>query len=206
MTLRLSSLLAVTATAAAFAGCIDVEEPAEGEGEQEVITTVTLTFTPVGGGAALVFSHADPENDGAPVIEPIALAAETTYDLAVQFKNELSDPAEDITAEVADESDEHQVFVYGSGVEGPATGDNDNALVTVAYDDTDANELPVGLDHSVVAAAAGTAEFKLMLRHLPEEDDVAVKVEGLAGDFAEGGSSAIGGDVDADVTFPLTVE
>ena len=205
MSLRLSSLLAVTATAAALTGCIDVDDP-EQVGEQEVITTVTLTFTPVGGGTALVFSHADPENDGGPVIEPIALALETTYDLAVQFENELSDPAEDITLEVADEGDEHQVFVYGSGVEGPATAANANKLITVAYDDTDENGLPVGLDNSVVAVAAGTAELKLMLRHLPEEDDVAVKVEGLAGDFANSGSSGIGGDVDADVTFPLTVE
>ena len=75
-----------------------------------------------------------------------------------------------------------------------------------SYDDEDANGLPVGLAHTVDATTAGTAELQLMLRHLPPENDTAAKVASIAADFASGGSTGIGGEVDADVTFPLTVQ
>jgi hypothetical protein len=189
---------------AALAGCPDIEKPDEPINEREVITTVELTFTPAAG-AALVFAHADPENDGAPVIDPIVLPV-GAYTLGVRFLNELEDPAEDITEEVQEESDEHQVLVYGSGVESEATGDNAAALAAIGYDDEDANALPVGLAHTVVATTAGTAELQLMLRHLPPENGTAAKSDAVAGDFASGGSVAIGGEVDADVTFPFTVQ
>ena len=188
----------------ALVGCPDIETPDQEGNEQEVITTVELTFTPAAG-AALVFTHADPERDGAPVIDPIVLPV-GAYTLGVRFLNELEDPAEDITEEVNEENDEHQVLVYGSGVESEATGDNAAALATVSYDDEDANGLPVGLVHTVDATTAGTAELQLMLRHLPPENDTAAKVASIAADFASGGSTGIGGEVDADVTFPLTVQ
>jgi len=189
----------------ALSACFDVENPDEGDNEEEVITRVALTFTPDGGGDAVVAAFADPENDGDPTIDPITLAVGTTYALALTFENQLADPVEDITAEVADEGDEHQVFIYGPAVQGPATGDNPDHVVTHAYADEDAAGLPIGLDNTVVAAAAGTGDFKVMLRHLPAEGGVAVKVEGLAETFAVDGN-AIAGDADVDVTFPLTVE
>ena len=188
----------------ALAGCPDIENPGENINDVEVITTIELTFTPAAG-AALVFSHADPENDGAPVIDPIVLPI-GAYTLGVRFLNELEDPAEDITVEVNAESDEHQVLVYGSGIDSEATGDNAAALAAIDYDDEDTNGLPVGLAHTVDATTAGTAELQVMLRHLPPENDTAVKVDSIAADFASGGSTGIGGEVDVDVTFPLTVQ
>ena len=128
------------------------------------------------------------------------------YTLGVRFLNELEDPAEDITVEVNAESDEHQVLVYGSGIDSEATGDNAAALAAIDYDDEDTNGLPVGLAHTVDATTAGTAELQVMLRHLPPENDTAVKVDSIAADFASGGSTGIGGEVDVDVTFPLTVQ
>lgn len=198
--------LTFTTTALLLSGCPNVENPDDPANEQEVITTVALSFVPEGGGAALEFTHADPENDGDPVIDTVTLAAGTTYTLSVSFLNELEDPAEDITVEVNEENDQHQVLIYGDGVEGPATGTNADHLVTHAYRDEDANGLPVGLSSTTDAVVAGDAEFKVMLRHLPPENDAAVKVESIADDFASGGSAAIGGETDADVTFPLTVE
>lgn len=190
---------------AALVGCLDVETPDEGENEEEVITRVVLTFTPEGGGADVVAAFADPENDGNPTIDPITLENGTTYTLALTFENQLADPVEDITAEVAEEADEHQVFVYGSAVEGPATGDNAAAIVTHAYADEDEGGLPIGLENTIVATAAGSGDFKVMLRHLPAEGGVAAKVADLAGAFAAEGN-AIAGDADVDVTFALTVE
>lgn len=198
-------LTAVLSATFALTGCFDVENPDDGENEGEVITRVALTFTPDGGGDAVVAAFADPENDGNPTIDPITLENGTAYTLALTFENQLADPVEDITAEVAEEADEHQVFVYGSAVEGPATGDNAAAVVTHAYADEDDAGLPIGLENTITATAAGSGEFKVMLRHLPAEDGVAVKVAGLAEAFATDGN-AIAGDADVDVTFDLTVE
>jgi hypothetical protein len=197
---RLAFLLPVAALAACGAATPDEDN------EEEVITTVTLTFTPDGGGDAIEATWADPENDGSPVIDAITLGDGTTYALAVSFLNELEDPAEDITTEVAEEDDEHQVFVLGSAVEGPATGTNDDAVVTHAYDDADADGNPVGLANTITATGAGAGALRIVLRHLPAEDGTALKAAGLAEDLAADGLDALPGSTDADVSFDLTVE
>lgn len=189
----------------AFMGCLEVENPDDGENEEEVITRVSLTFQPAAGGDDIVAAHSDPENDGSPVIDPITLANGAAYTLLISFQNELADPVEDITAEVDAEDDEHQVFVFGGAVEGPATGDNAAHVLTHTYVDADADGLPVGLVSRVIATSTGSGDFKVMLRHLPPEDGVATKVAGLAEAFATSGG-AIAGDADVDVTFPVTVE
>ncbi len=185
--------------------CDDVKNPGD-ENPEEVITTVVLDFTPSGGGDALSFSWADPENDGDPVIDAITLADADDYDLRVSFLNELEDPAEDITVEVEEEGDEHQLFFTGSAVESLATGDNASAVITQTYEDTDGNGFPVGLDSSVLTLGVGSGELTVTLRHLPPEDDVAVKTGTLAEDAASGGLDGLPGETDVSVTFDLTVE
>ncbi len=179
--------------------------PDEGDNDNEVITTVTLTFAPQGGGDALVFAFDDPENDGDPIVDDVVLADANDYDLAVSFANKLANPDEDITDEVRGEAVDHQVFISGSGVVGPAS-DAAGALVTHAYADSDDNGLPVGLESNIVTDAVGDAELRVVLRHMPIENGVAVKTDTAAADFKDGGEAAIGGTTDASVTFPLTVE
>ena len=175
--------------------------------EHEVMTTVVLTFTASTDEAEdLVFTWADPENDGSPVIDDILLENGVDYAVGVQVWNELEDPAEDITPEIADEDDEHQFFFTGSAVEGPATGANADAVVTHAYADADRNGFDLGLENEISAVAAGSGDFILTLRHMPPESGNAVKVEGAAEDVADGGFSAIGGANDIQVTYALTVE
>lgn len=170
--------------------------------EMEVITTVTLTFTPTAGGDALTFVATDPEDSGSFTIDDIELSDADDYDLDVTFFNDLED--EDITEEVEEEDDEHQVFVTGSGVAGPAS-DSANAVVTHAYADMDGGGLPVGLANSIVTDAEGSGDFIVTLRHLPPENDVVVKVDGLAGIVLSDGFGGIPGENDVQITFPLTV-
>ena len=66
------------------------------------------------------------------------------------------------------------------------------------------DDLPVGLTNTITANAAGTGDFSVMLRHLPELNGEAQKVAGLAEDFAAG--EALPGDPDVDITFSLTVQ
>ncbi len=172
--------------------------------ENEVITTVSLTFTPTGG-TVQTFEFDDPDGDGgdAPTIDDIDLAA-GDYTLSVTFSNKLEDPPEDITAEISDEGDEHQLFFTGTAVDGPATN-NAGAAIGQAYSDMDMDGLPIGLSNDIVAVA-GTGDLTLTLRHMPPVNDQAVKVDGLAGQVASGGLSSIGGSSDVSVTFSVTVQ
>ena len=89
--------------------------------------------------------------DGNPAVDDIYLTNGETYSLSISFLNELADPIEDITPEILDEQDEHQVFIYGDVVDSAATAANDNALVTSSYLDSDSNGLDVGLENEVSA-------------------------------------------------------
>ncbi|MEL6547641.1 MAG: type 1 periplasmic binding fold superfamily protein [Myxococcota bacterium] len=179
----------------------DVETPEE-ENEEELITSVTLTLAPMGGGANVVVNASDDDGNGTiDTIEPLTLTAGTTYVMTIGLLNDLETPAEDIGAEVADEDDEHQFFFLGMNVESESTGTVAGAIATVSYGDMDDNGDPVGLvDTSVVANVAGTGDLRVILRHLPD-----LKESGLAGDVATNGLSGLPGDSDIDVTFPLTV-
>jgi hypothetical protein len=174
------------------------------EHPQEVITTVALTFMPAGG-APVTAVFNDPDGDGAaaPTVDPINLANGTTYTLTVKFENRLETPAEDITIEVNDESDQHQIFLTGSAVKGPATS-NTTGPLTHTYTDMDANGLPVGLTNSIVAAT-GTGQLTLTLQHLPPVNGSPIKVVGLADQVKTGGIAALPGDADVNVMFMVTV-
>ncbi len=187
--------------------CTDVENPGDDKPGHDhgLVTTVELSFTPDGGGDALVFTWADPENDGDPLIDPVVLP-EGDYDLSIALWNELEDPADDVTAEVEAEAEEHQLFLTGSGVQSEATGGNPAALIDVAYADEDASGLPLGLEHVLSTLATGERELLVTLRHLPPEDGSAIKTAGLADDVATGGLGALPGDTDVQVRFDLTVE
>jgi len=185
-------------------GCEDAQNP-DDLNEQEFITTVELTFSP-STGDPLVFAWTDLEGDGAPVVDTVQLAELETYSLSVRFLNELEDPAEDITVEVAEESAQHQVFLTGDAVLGPATGAGTNPPLEHAYADQDAAGLPIGLSNDIDVIGPGGGDLVVTLRHLPPENDAATKVAGLAETVASDGFAAIPGDTDAQVTFPVSVQ
>ena len=105
-------LAALLLAAPLFAtSCKDDKEDPQPDDENELITTVRYTLTPVGGGAAVTAESKDLDGDGgnAPVTSTLTLAANTTYTGTITFLDESKSPAEDITAEVSAESDEHLV-------------------------------------------------------------------------------------------------
>jgi hypothetical protein len=182
------------------------DDDVEGGGnEEEVITTITLSFTPAGGGEAVTAAFDDADGDGgeAPTVDPINLATATTYDLTVRFQNKLETPAEEITDEVRDESDEHQLFFTGTAVNGPAS-DQPGAPLAHTYSDADGNGLPVGLSNAIVTTT-GTGTLTVVLRHLPPVNDVAVKTAELASTVRADGLAALPGESDVQVDFAVTV-
>ena len=200
-----NSLTILTLLSIIAAGCGEDDHDHDHDNENEVITTVALTFTPDGGGSSLVFEFDDPDGDGgnAPTVDTVELSA-GRYTLTVVFENRLESPAEDITEEIEDEADEHQLFFIGSAVDGPATT-NAGAPLVHSYGDQDADGLPIGLTNTI-DASIGTGDLTLVLRHLPPFDGVPVKSGTLAEDVASGGLAAIGGSTDVQVTFSVAVQ
>ena len=182
-------------------GCDDVTNPTETNG-QELITTVELEF--VGGAAPLVARWVDLEGDGAPDVDAVTLEGGLTYSMSVRFLNALADPVQDIGAEVAAEAGEHQVFVTGPGVDGPASEPTGPTVLTQEYVDFDATGLPLGLEHSIVAVA-GSTDLTITLRHLPAQGGQPLKEAGLAARVATEGLGAIPGESDAQVTFVVDI-
>lgn len=191
-----------------FVGCADTEAPEEANAE-EVITTVRLRFVPEGGGEPVEAAWRDEEVlagvSGDASAEAFELQAGTTYALSVAFLNELESPAEDITVEVGAEAEEHQVFVTGTAVEGPATGTRAEAPLVHAYADEDAGGLPIGLENTITARGAGSGTLGITLRHLPALAGAPAKVAGLAETVAAEGLGAVPGESDVDVSFQVTV-
>jgi hypothetical protein len=178
--------------AAAITGCKkdddDPATPAPPPNEEELITTLRLTFTPGGGGPTRVMQFADLDGDGgnAPVISSDTLSATTTYSVAIEVLNESESPAEDITAEILAEDEDHQFFFQVSG-----------ASASVAYNDADANGNPLGLSTTWTIGAASNGNVIVTLRHEPDKGATGVS----SGDITNAG-----GETDIEVTFPLVIE
>jgi hypothetical protein len=210
---RTTGLALAVLTAACSDPLDDTGADTDGGGEEtEVITTVALTFTPATG-AAVTASFRDPDGDGgmSGTTDPIALAAGIEYALTVAFRNELANPSEDITIEIEEEAEDHQIFVLGSAVTGPAMAMTPSAVLEHAYADAESDyttntgdDLPVGLANTITTLGAGAGELELVLRHMPELNGAPQKVGGLAEAFA--GGEPLPGEVDAKVTFDVTVE
>ena len=182
-----------------MSGCDD-DDPKK-EDVPELITKVTLTFTPDGGGAAITASASDPDGEGVQDIAadgPINLDANEDYTLTLTLVNELADPADpayDITGEVEEEGDEHMFFFsWTNNVFSDPAGDGniDNRNDAVNYNDEDDNGLPLGLNTSWTTADAATGTFKVILKHQP--------------DLKTATSGANDGESDLDVSFTINVD
>ena len=163
-----------------------------------MISRVTLTFTPDNGEEAVtaVWFDEDGEGSGAPTIDEIDLEEGVTYTLAVELTNTLGTEDEDITAEIAEEDDEHQFFfAFTDGTFSDPMGDGniDNRDDAVNYNDEDANGNPVGLSTTWTAGehSEEAGEFRIVLKHQPD-----LKTET---------SDATVGGTDIDITFPIEI-
>lgn len=179
-----------------LAACSDVEDAhSHDDHNHGVIDTIELSFAPQSGGDAIVFEYHDGEGD------EIVLVNGEDYDLSLSFADSHG---HSLNAEILDDATAHQIFFMGEGVDSDATGTADGIL-SIDYADEDEGGLPLGLDALASVSKTGSASLRVVLRHLPPENDVDVKVAGLAETVAADGLAAIGGDNDADVTFDVTV-
>jgi hypothetical protein len=127
--------------------------------QEEVITTMKLTFVPIGGGATLTYQFKDTDGPGGTVAtqDQIVLSPSKSYNVTVQLLNETKTPAEDITLEVAAEADAHR-FYYE-----PAIGSN----IVVSGLNNDGNSVPLGITGTWTTGAVAMGKVKVTLRHYP---------------------------------------
>jgi len=182
-TIKTLSLAVVAALS--FASCSDDDDSPELVNEEEVITTMTVTLTPTDGSETITLQSRDLDGDGsdAPVITVTGnLVAGTTYNGAIVLLNETESPAEDITEEVEEESDEHQFFyTISSGLD-----------VTTEYGNNDSDGNPLGTEFILTAGAASAGTITFTLRHEPIKPNDGIE--------------SAGGETDILVSFDVSVE
>lgn len=177
-----------------------VEDPVK-EDTPELVTKVTLTFAPAGGGEPFVVTAADPDGEGIKNLQvngAINLAVGQTYTLGIDLINELADPSSpeySITDEVSGERDEHMFFFgWTSDVfaDPAGNGNIDNRSDDVNYNDEDSKGYPLGLSTGwTTSVTTKTGTLHILLKHQP----------GLKSDT----SGTDVGETDLDVTFDVNV-
>ena len=200
--LKLKYLLFAVLTLFIFTACEEDEAAPEEEEEMEVITDVKLIFTPtntLSGLATVEATAQDPDGEGVQelqVKDAINLAANATYTLTFDIKNNLETPGEDIGEEIKEEDDEHQIFfsfTNGAFTNPTGNGNIDNASDPINYNDQDANGNPVGLNTTwTTGTAQNDGSFVVKLQHQP-----GVKTSS---------SSASTGDTDFELQFVLNIQ
>src|SRR5690606_35470849 len=123
--------------------------------EEELITTLEVRLTPAGGGQDAVFLFRDLDGDGGqvPVIAVDTSASGSMYSVRMTLFNESVAATEEISVEVGEEAEDHQLFVL---LKGGLTG------VTFAYADWDAYNDTERLDFTLQTGAAGSGELEVM--------------------------------------------
>lgn len=184
-TQKLLSYAVLLSAVLLFSQC-KTEEP-EPVIEEELITTLTMTFSPVGGGDDVVFKLDDEDGNGP--IEPVytngILEANTDYKASIELRNEQE--GEDITVEVQEKGAEHQFFF-----------EFENSLkIDFAYDDADANGDAIGLATIFTTGDVSNGTLTVVLRH---ESDKS------ADGAAEGDLSNAGGETDIQAIFDVVIE
>ena len=186
---RLLYLLALLACAAITFQCSDDDDP-EPVNEEEVITTMTVTLVPQGGGTAITMQTRDLDGDGpnAPVVTVSGpLTNGTVYNGSIELLNETETPAEDITEEVEEEDDEHQFFFQIGGT----------LDLTTDYSDADGDGNPIGLAFTASAGVASNGTLTVTLRHEPDKDAAGV---------SDGDIANAGGETDIEQAFSIEVQ
>ena len=181
-TMKKCSMYALLAIA--MIGCSDDDAAPLPINEEEVITTVILTLTPESGDQ-VVLTTIDLDGDGPDEPETTvsgSFSENTEYQGAVRFLNQTETPAEEITDEVLEEADEHQVFYTTT----------EGLNITTTYLDFDSNGNPLGVSITLETGEASSGSLTVTLRHEPVKPN-----DGL---------DSAGGETDIATSFDVSIQ
>lgn len=151
----------------------------EKENESETITKITVTLNT--GGVANTYSYSDADGPGGnnPIIDTVFLSSNSNYTSTIKFIDETKQPAEDLTQEINEESDAHQVFY-----------ESNSAELKIIYLDKDKNAAPIGINTAWSTLNKASGNLKIILKHQPD---------GKTGNTASG-------ETDVEIVFPLVIK
>ncbi|MEM9648905.1 MAG: type 1 periplasmic binding fold superfamily protein [Bacteroidota bacterium] len=196
-TIKFLSLALVSGIFLASCSSDDNDAPEE-INEEEVITTMTVTLTPQGGGAAITLQTRDLDGDGpdAPVVTVSGnLSENTTYNGSVVLLNETETPAEEVNEEIEGEAAEHQFFFEVGGALNASTEytDDESDYVSAETGENFTTTNPVGITFTLTTTDASAGTLAVTLRHEPKKPNDGTKEDA-------------GGETDITETFDLTIE
>lgn len=151
-TTKTALLLIVAVVFGMTNACRPINEPTN-TAEEVLPNEVTLTLTSPQGNTTAVWKSATDVKGTATRIDTLILAAGRTYTGRITAVNNAKTPTVDLTAEYKKKANEHQFFYT-------VTGDAQNR-VTFTITDRDGNNLPVGLEFTVVTTSGGEARGTL---------------------------------------------
>ena len=162
-----------------------------GINEEEVITTMIVTLTPhiPQGFNTVTLTTRDLDGDGPnePVLEVSGpISSLTSYSGSIQFLNEMEEEPEDITLEILEEADAHQVFFNIS----------EGLPIQVVYADLDSNGEPLGVNFILApmqegATGSGLLTFTLVYEPIKPND---------------GTVGSAGGSIEIQTSFNVVIE
>ncbi|MGF7214197.1 hypothetical protein GGR92_000337 [Spirosoma lacussanchae] len=160
------SLLFLLPMALLVAACNNDEENPTPTDDNEAITTATLTLTSQTTPVQTVTATVENLNTNADFSRAtLTLRPNTTYTGVLSLLDKTKTPTLDVSAEVAEEANEHLVVYTFT----PTTGSP--ASVTVTATDRDTNPAPgpypIGLATQIRTGATGSGKLKVVLRHQP---------------------------------------
>ncbi|GAB3541702.1 hypothetical protein GCM10027443_41380 [Pontibacter brevis] len=153
--------------------------------DEELITTVTITLVPEGKSQSVTAIFSDPDGPGGnnPTIQTLNLEPNTVYNATLTFSDESKTPPVDITEEIEEEGDEHEIFYQAL---------NGLNITSVQKTDMDANNHPIGLEATITTGAASSGVLRITLKHQP----------GLKGNT----SNIALGETDVEADFPTVIQ
>lgn len=152
MLLSKRNLLAALAAFLVMATTLNSCKPDDHDHGQENITTLKVKLTKAGGGET-TFTYKT--LNGTTTKDEIVLDEGATYTATLQLLDESKTPAEDLTSEIVNESNEHQFFYT------PSPAD----LVTISNLDKDKKGANFGLNSTWVAGGKKNGTLKIVLKH-----------------------------------------
>jgi len=172
----------------AFPACKKKDAPKPEE--QELITTMKLTITD-GGTFNQTFTYKVENGFGSTAagsvqIDTVRLAAVTTYTVTAELFNDKASPAENVTAEILDEQDEH-LFLYSSN---PFAG---AGSITFSNGSKDVNNAPFNQVITFTTGITGSGTLTVDLMHAPTNKNGNTP-------------ASSGGETDAEGIFPVIIQ
>jgi hypothetical protein len=161
------------------------KDPIVDPNEYELITTLRITLTQKISGAQSVFEFQDLDGEGGQPpskFDQIILDKGTGYDCSLELLNESADPVDNITAEIVQEGEDHEIFLSAT-----------NSLVVFSDLSKDLNNLPIGLSSTwMTSDFSGNGTLTITLKHKPGTK--------ASGDLVTKG------DTDVSIDFTLVVQ